>query len=525
MVADARNASASTFTAEARLLEATIAHMDQGLFVLDRDLNLVLWNRRYEELCGIPLGFLRVGLPIAEVARLLVQRGELGPHHEGLLDEYLGVFLGARADSEIHLPRRRVTLRVSHHPLPDGGSVATLTDISHERHALERAEAAESAAEKARARLMTALEAITQGFALYDADDRLAACNQQYLQDNIGGDIGEAIGRRYEAIVEAYLDSGWRGYLPGSDALASPEEWLTWRLSIHREPPPEPIVYQGANGRWVMISEKRLPDGGTVVVRVDVTDLKRAEHELRVARDQAEAAGQAKNEFLASMSHELRTPLNAIMGFAEILKGEMFGSLGASRYRGYANDIFTSASYLLELIRDVLDMSKIEAGRMDLLLKPIDVGQEIDRCLGMVGDSARSAGLIIETRIPTDMPSIRADSRAFRQILLNLLSNAIKFTPSGGRISISVAVDGDRARIEVADTGIGIPAGALPRLGRPFEQVDNVLQRKRGGSGLGLALSRALADLMNGTISIESTEGKGTRVALRLPLILPRATE
>lgn len=162
---------------------------------------------------------------------------------------------------------------------------------------------------------------------------------------------------------------------------------------------------------------------------------------------------------------------------------------------------------------------------MDLLLMPIAIGPEIDRCLGMVGGSARSAGLILETRIPSNLPRIRADSRAFRQILLNLLSNAIKFTPSGGRIRITVAVKGDRADVAISDTGIGIPASALPRLGRPFEQVDKVLQRKRPGSGLGLALSRSLADLMDGTIGIESTEGRGTTVTLSLPIEAHRATE
>ena len=160
---------------------------------------------------------------------------------------------------------------------------------------------------------------------------------------------------------------------------------------------------------------------------------------------------------------------------------------------------------------------------MDLVIEEIDLRPEINRCRAMVKGSARSSGLTFKAEIPEDLPKIRVDSRAFRQILLNLLSNAIKFTPTGGRVSISGAIKDDRALIVVADTGIGIPAWALPRLGRPFEQVDNVLQRKRPGSGLGLALSRSLAHLMDGTIAIESTEGKGTRVTLSLPVA--RATE
>lgn len=160
---------------------------------------------------------------------------------------------------------------------------------------------------------------------------------------------------------------------------------------------------------------------------------------------------------------------------------------------------------------------------MDLVIEPIAAQPEIDRCLGMVAGSARSAGLALRTEIAEPAPRLLADSRAFRQILLNLLSNSIKFTPAGGQVTVSVTSDGDQTRVVVADTGIGIPAWALPRLGRPFEQVDNVLQRKKPGSGLGLALSRSLAELMGGTIVIESAEGKGTRVTLTLPSA--RATE
>ena len=635
------------------MLEAAIGHMDQGILVLDREHRVVFWNRRYEALWDLPPGFVRVGLPLTELIGFDVSRHSLDSGQaDRLLERRLGYSTGSDLQTEVSLPHLDRILRVDRHALPDGGSVATFTDVTAarrqaetlkasqarfaaftgmsadwiweqdadlrftfvsrpqevhaevfpgenvgrrrdelniviedkmawhrhlddlaarrpfrnfgyrrqdsqarlryivisgdpifatdgtflgyrgtgtdvtaEREALDRAKAAEAAAESAHGRLLAALETIPQGFAIFDADDRLVTCNRQYLEPIDPASVADMIGRNFEDLVRASLASGWRGYLPGSEVPADPEEWLAWRLSIHRSPPPEPFVYTSATGRWLMVSERRTADGGTVAMRVDVTELKRTEQELRIARDQAESAGRAKNEFLASMSHELRTPLNAILGFAEILKEELFGPLGIPRYKGYAEDIMASATYLMELIRDVLDMSKIEAGRMDLLLMPIAIGPEIDRCLGMVGGSARSAGLILETRIPGDLPRVRADSRAFRQIVLNLLSNSVKFTPSGGRIKIAVAVAGDRAQVAVTDTGIGIPAAALPRLGRPFEQVDNVLQRKRPGSGLGLALSRSLADLMDGTITIESTEGRGTTVTLSLPIEERRARE
>jgi len=396
------------------------------------------------------------------------------------------------------------------------GYRGTGTDVTAEREALRRAQAAEAAAESAHARLMTALETVTQGFAVFDAEERLLACNRHYL-DRTSFDVGEVIGKRFEDIVRSSLASGWRGYLPGSTTPATEEEWLSWRLAVRRTPPAQPFIYRGTDERWMMISERRTEDGGTVSLRVEVTDLKRAEEDLRAARDGAESASRAKNQFLASMSHELRTPLNAIMGFAEILKDQMFGALGTERYRGYAENIHTSASYLMDLIRDVLDMAKIEAGRMELVLKPIEVMPEIDRCLGMIAASAQSAGLVVETLTPEKNSRVQADSRALRQILLNLLSNAVKFTPSGGLVRVAVAFDGEWIRIAVSDTGVGIPAWALPRLGRPFEQVDNVLQRKRPGSGLGLALSRSLTELMGGKLAIESAEGRGTTVTLSLP--------
>ena len=639
--------------AKARMLEAAIGHMDQGLLVANREQRVTSWNKRYEMLFDFPPGLVRIGVPLADLVRFDVTRRNLEPEEsDRLLQERLSRTGAGNLAMEMKLPHLARILRVDRHPLPDGGSVATVTDVTAsrqqaealaasearfaaftgmsadwiweqdadlrftfvsrphpinlevfpgenvgrrrdelnivvedqeawrrhlddlaarrpfrnfsygrhdkdgqlrhiivngdpifardggflgyrgtgtdvttERAALGRAKAAEVVAEKARAKLVTALETITQGFALFDADDRLLTCNQHYLDGTHALDAGQIVGWRFEEIVRARLDSGWRGYIPGSDTPASAEEWIAWRLSVHRAPQQQPFVYKGADGRWLMVNERRTGDGGTVAIRVDITDIKRTEGDLRVARDQAEAAGRAKNEFLASMSHELRTPLNAIVGFAEILRDELFGPLGAPRYRGYVEDILASATYLTELVRDVLDMSKIEAGRMDLALVPIEAGPEVDRCLGMVGGAAHSAGLILEARIAGDLPKVRADSRAFRQILLNLLSNAIKFTPSGGRVGIAVAAEGDFASIAVADTGIGIPASALPRLGRPFEQVDNVLQRKHPGTGLGLALSRSLADLMGGTITIESAEGKGTTVILSLPFAERRATE
>jgi len=255
----------------------------------------------------------------------------------------------------------------------------------------------------------------------------------------------------------------------------------------------------------------------------EVTHQVKLERELIAAKEQAEAASRAKSEFLASMSHELRTPLNAIMGFAEVLMSELIGPLGEPRYREYARDIHMSGSHLLDVISDVLDMAKIEARRFEVHPIELSLSAEVDSCLSMVAETARSAGLHLANEMAVYSMRCVADRRALRQILLNLLSNAIKFTPKGGRVSIqadSVKEASGQAmvRITMTDTGIGIPPDQLPRLGRPFEQVASVFDRRQSGSGLGLALSRSLVEMHGGHLNIASRVGEGTKVEIWLPL-------
>ncbi|HEX7777523.1 MAG TPA: HAMP domain-containing sensor histidine kinase, partial [Parvibaculum sp.] len=222
-------------------------------------------------------------------------------------------------------------------------------------------------------------------------------------------------------------------------------------------------------------------------------------------------------EFLANMSHELRTPLNAIIGFSEMMETGMFGPLGSPKYKEYAHDIHSSGQHLLELINDILDMSKIEAGRMTLEKQPTELSNVIDESLRLVSGRAEIASVKIVNEVGP-LPKVEADKRAIKQVLLNLLSNAIKFTPAGGNIKVRGGAEGGLVTIAVEDSGIGIPAHALPKIGRPFEQVENQHSKKHKGTGLGLALSRSLVELHGGTLTIESTEGVGTRVIFTLPV-------
>jgi two-component system, cell cycle sensor histidine kinase PleC len=306
------------------------------------------------------------------------------------------------------------------------------------------------------------------------------------------------------------------------------------------------------DGRWMHISERRTKDGGYVSVGTDITKIKQHEQklvdgekrqaatitDLRRSQDtlqrqteqladlaekygeektRAEDANQAKSKFLANMSHELRTPLNAIIGFSEIMEAAMFGPLGADKYQEYSKDIRESGQYLLDVINDILDMSKIEAGGIRLAPEEVDLDSVLADCQRVVLTRASEKHLRLKSRID---PAIRlkADRRAVKQIGLNLLSNAVKFTPDGGAITMRGHVRAGKVTIAIEDTGIGIPKDALRKLGRPFEQVESQLTKRYQGSGLGLAIAKSLVELHGGAMRIHSKLGKGTMVVVRLPI-------
>ena len=256
--------------------------------------------------------------------------------------------------------------------------------------------------------------------------------------------------------------------------------------------------------------------GGIVAVTRDIAERKAYERDLIQARDLAEAASRAKSRFLANMSHELRTPLNAILGFSEVMTHQMFGPLGA-RYVDYSQLIHESGGHLLGLINSILDMSKIEAGRLKLQPERFDVSEVTVQALRFVSFLAERNGVTLEEAIDPLARHIVADKRAVTQILINLLSNGVKFTPRGGTVRITATLEGYDIELAVADTGVGIDQADLKRLGQPFEQVDSEYTRAKEGTGLGLALVRALTHLHGGTMAIESMVGEGTTVKIRFP--------
>jgi signal transduction histidine kinase len=276
------------------------------------------------------------------------------------------------------------------------------------------------------------------------------------------------------------------------------------------------------DGRWLRLSRSGTADSGFVIIASDITALKERETVLQAAKDQAETASRAKSEFLANMSHELRTPLNAVIGFSEIIAGEMLGPVGQPTYKNFAADVVKSGRHLLELINDILDTAKLEAGKTTIHLEPTSMHDIVGDSMRMVRDQATTSGVEMTSSIEEGIPLIDADATRLRQILLNLLSNAVKFTPAGGKITVTVSCRAHNVCIVVSDTGIGMDASDIPKALEPFGQIDSSISRKYQGTGLGLPLCKLLAELHGGDLSIESALGRGTTVTVVLPMAVER---
>lgn len=400
-------------------------------------------------------------------------------------------------------------------PSDISGVVFDITDAMRQR---ERQKSSET-------RLKTAIEHFPSPFALWDNKHRLIFWNQAFTRIFALEDVVR-VGVAYETVMLARSASV---------------------ISERTTPDDANVTVVGLrSGDWYKIVERRSPAGGLTTFGLDVTqdvkseeeltqqrkklraavqELARSEgHNVELARKyneekaKAERSANSKSAFLANMSHELRTPLNAINGFSEILVNEMYGPLGDMRYNEYARDILTSGQHLLDMINDILDIAKIEAGKMTIDPKPIDLVDPVDAAVRMIRRKAEDKDITLSLQADEPLPEVDADHRAVRQMVLNLLSNAIKFTDPGGRILVAVQKKDDFVRVAVRDTGVGIPKEHLPRLAQPFEQVHETRERNYDGTGLGLALTKSFAEMHGGRFSIASEVGRGTMVSFYLPV-------
>jgi PAS domain S-box-containing protein len=393
--------------------------------------------------------------------------------------------------------------------MQEGGAtvyIALVRDIS------ARA-AAESMAAQAQQRLVDALESISEAFVLYDMQDRIALFNQKFRE--LHGSCANLIvvGARFEEVARAVAA---QGLVP--EASGRIQEWVRERVQRHVNPSGS-FQMELADGHWLRISERRTRDGGIVGTMADISEEKRRERELRRARDGAELANRTKSEFLANMSHELRTPLNAIIGFSELMKNEVLGSIGIPAYAGYVRDIHDSANHLLNIINDILDLSRIEAGKLKLFETSVDLALAAQGTARLVTDRAADSGVRITTEIEPNLPMLLGDERLVKQILINLLANAVKFTPRGGSVVVRGFQDPEgRLGLSVADTGIGIAEADLARVMEPFGQADGSLRRRYEGTGLGLPLVRSFVDLHGAAFDLKSQIGMGTTATVVFPV-------
>jgi adenylate cyclase len=423
-------------------------------------------------------------------------------------------------------------------PIPKAGrdeiggmtrALAMLRDSLKERQRLEQErQRAEAEARRAQAQLSEAIEAISEGFSLYDADDRLVVCNSRFKEMYLGTGLDIQPGVQYEIIVRKAAEAGIIPLPPDRR-----DAWIAERLDRHRNPKGA-FEQRRSHGIWLKISERRTADGGIVGVLTDITELKDRELQLgelvdrlAEARDAAMEATVAKSRFLANMSHELRTPLNAVIGITEMLIEDSEES-GDRNAREPLERISRAGKHLLQLINEVLDLSKIEAGKLEINYETIDLGALVDDIVGEVEPLAAKNANRFELESPPDIGTMRSDPTRLRQIIFNLLSNACKFTDHG-RVSLSLSRSRSNGEefisVRVADTGIGMSQEQLAKLFQEFSQADSSTTRKYGGTGLGLAISDRLCRMMGGTIEVESKLGVGTTFTMRLPAERPGVTD
>ncbi|WP_244271641.1 PAS domain-containing sensor histidine kinase [Stappia indica] len=507
-----------------------------GLFDWDLSRGRIFWSASLYEMLGLQprddiLGFAEISalahpddIDLYDLAESLLETGETTVDRMFRMRHANGDWVWLRARAEVQ----------SEPGIAEPHLIGICIDVTEQKQLAEQSRTADL-------RLRDAIETISEAFVLWDTENHLVMCNSNYQTLHNLPNSAIKAGTPYAQVMAAARQTV---------VSASPT------IGSDASDPSSSYEAQLADGRWLQISERRTKDGGFVSVGTDITALKRHEEklmeserrlmatvaDLRQSRQKlevqaqqlvelaekyseektkAEEANQAKSEFLANISHELRTPLNAIIGFSEIMDQGMFGPLGSDKYREYCTDIHDSGRYLLNVINDILDMSKIEAGRMELKREAVNLGAIVTDVTRIISAAAAEKTISVTCETEEGL-ALSADRRAVKQVLLNLLANAVKFTPDNGSVTLAAThgrMDGANAVvIAISDTGIGIRESDITRLAKPFVQVENQFTKTHKGSGLGLAIAQSLVKMHGGTMEIRSSVGKGTTVTVTLPV-------
>ncbi|WP_153769755.1 PAS domain-containing sensor histidine kinase [Labrenzia sp. CE80] len=515
-------------------IDAALNHGRCGLFDWDLSRGRIFWSSSLYELLGRkPKDDILSFAEVSEITHpddvdLLQLAEELLESGDGTVDKMFrmrhadGRWIWLRARGEIQSEAGRSEPHL----------IGICIDVTEQHELAEQSRTADL-------RLRDAIETISEAFVLWNAKNELVICNSNYQSLHSLPATAVKPGTPYQKVMAAAENGEVTGH--------------PVKVSQRSDAPSGSYEAQLDDGRWLQISERRTKDGGFVSVGTDITplklheeklmdserklkatitDLQKSRQTLQIQAEQlveladkygeektkAEDANRAKSEFLANISHELRTPLNAIIGFSDIMNQEMFGPLGTDRYSEYCHDIHNSGTYLLNVINDILDMSKIEAGRMSIDTEALNAGEATHDAARIITAAASEKNIsVICDVVPEDLP-VAADRRALKQVLLNLLANAVKFTPDGGQVRLVARREDKLVRFQIIDTGIGISEADIERLARPFIQVENQFTKSHKGSGLGLAIARSLIELHGSKLTIDSKVGEGTTVSFSLPL-------
>jgi PAS domain S-box-containing protein len=511
--------------AERRLHDA-INTMEDGFGLFDADDRIILHNDAFvDEGTRLTFGNDVRGRTFEEIVRAFAQHfmtQEPASDREAWIIE--------RMKRHRHPPSNPIEvkwgsvrwMRISERRLSDGGYIGVWTDVTPQKQAEQR--------------LRDAIESVSEGFALLDAEGRFVIANSHFAtMFPLSGALARP-GLLYDDMLRYGATQGEYA------GIASPQQIADF-VARWRDCQAKRNVYAGerglVDGRWVLFSHDPTTNGGYVVVCTDITIQKQREIDLQKAKDDleersaklvrlatelegarrmAEAANIGKSKFLANMSHELRTPMNAVLGFSDLILKEIYGPVQPDRYRDYIKFIHEGGEHLLSLINDLLDLSKIEAGKLELQIEQLSTQEVASRAVETVKPMADDRQVTIRISIRPNCPIIHADRRALRQILLNLLSNAIKFTPAGGNITVSISnVSGTGIHLSVADTGIGMTQQEMAKALEPYGQIQSTLVVPHKGSGLGLPLVKSLVELHGGSLSMISEKNKGSTVNMFFP--------